>query len=95
MGTINIVEYAKLPRDENGHVLPINPKLKLASATYTSTTTTAEAAELNGQTMFLCVTAIEAHYVECDAAATTDSRLIPAGSITYWERTRLNFKALA
>lgn len=95
MGTINIVEYAKLPRDENGHILPINPKRKLASKTYTSTTTTAEADALQNETKFLCVTAIEAHYVEADASATTNSRLIPAGSITYWERTRLNFKALA
>jgi hypothetical protein len=95
MGTINIVEYATLPKDENGNVLPINPKRKLASKTYTSTTSTAAADSLNGETKFLCVTAIEAHYVEADASATANSRLVPAGSITYWERTQLNFKALA
>lgn len=95
MGTINIVEYERLPQDENGNVLPINPRKKRASKTYTSTTSTQQATAPDTDANFLCVTAIEAHYVEMDAAATTDSRLIPAGSITYWAAGRLNFLALA
>lgn len=94
MGTINIVEYATLPMDENGNILPINPKRKLASKTYTSTTSSAQANALQNETKFLCVTAIDAHYVDVDTDASTDGRLVPAGSITYWERGRINFMAV-
>lgn len=95
MGTINIVEYDKIPRDENGAILPINPKRKLASKTYTSTTSTAQADALHNETRFLCITVIEAHYIEVDTGVTSNDRLLPAGSITYWERGRVNYKALA
>ena len=92
MGTLSIVEYDRLPFDANGARLPINAARKAASKTCTSGTSSAQADAPNSDTRFIRVAVLDDTYVEVDATATTNSLLMPAGSVDWFECGRLNFR---
>lgn len=94
MGTINVVEYDRLPCVD-GNVVPMNPARRVTGKTYTSTTSTAQADAPDTSTKCLRVAVIEAHYVAMDTTATSNGRLLPAGSVEWFEVGRLNYLALA
>lgn len=95
MGTLNIVEYDRVPFDANGIALPAFSSQATASKTYDTDTTSAEADEPHDDTRFLVVTVLEDHWIEFGATATDQSRLLPAGSATPFERGTANFRTVA
>lgn len=85
MATLNIIEFKKLGRDENGNIIPVAEVPYIAEQNVTYTTTTQSAA-FQGSTKFVRLVADADAYVKFDASptATVTSMRLASGHPEYF-----------